>query len=725
MMISLGRQLNLALLYFLVITALFVLSGLNPSCVNPVNSFVCALNYCCALNYWFISSCPKTIAETRAGCLQVLSLVDYQVTSDIKVRKVACSCVDYWFLCSVWSLEVAGSAVQSGSCWFLCSCLKAWLLFYLYLYWPLREMASSTAMIVWVQIEGKSKKMVTISSNADFYVLAGIATNGMSDPYIPDNVQVECDVLMNPSHCITSKVHEEWGTPDKPFILRLRNKSPQEARRSYLHKYAELSKIPTVPAVLSCCPSKSSYEATNIITRSLGMLRDEDVLKKVYTFPRPLHWSDSMECHGESDVAHLVRTLLSYVLTALELNSELVIASEVSVFETRPNLLLLRKVLVAGHSIPIGVVEVKKPCTDLNNKMQGQLYDYLQMLKSSFNLNFAIGILTNFNQWQVLWLPGNNGDVIARQAVQIKHTSSSPPAASQPSHHHDIPKLDIAGGQNAADCDMAEVEDLLKCIRVCSGTDIVESEALRCWQNTLNDLEPECNEDNSEARTVLIDTLASEVKCLRAKARARYKSDPEKKKASVRDSYNADIESKQSAKRQQYQEDLKENRAAKRQRYQEDVEENRAAKRQKYENNSAAIKASERNRYWNDPAVRLAKHAAERKWYRRGHRTTTTTQSYSLYEPKSHALMEYNGGLEKAILRDRDNTVLPSYRPPPAVAAALPPPPAAAAALPLPPPAEAAAELPPPPPAAAGSFSINWAHFFYTILTNVNFQFSL
>ena len=51
-------------------------------------------------------------------------------------------------------------------------------------------------------------------------------------------------------------------------------------------------------------------------------------------------------------------------------------------------------------------------------------------------------------------------------------------------------------------------------------------------------------------------------------------------------------------------------------------------KRQKYEDNSAAIKASERNRYWNDPAVRLAKRAAERKRYRRGHRTTTTTQRY-------------------------------------------------------------------------------------------------
>ena len=58
----------------------------------------------------------------------------------------------------------------------------------------------------------------------------------------------------------------------------------------------------------------------------------------------------------------------------------------------------------------------------------------------------------------------------------------------------------------------------------------------------------------------------------KASVRDSYKADPEKKasvrhsckadpekKASVRDSYNADIESKQSAKRQRYQEDLEEN----------------------------------------------------------------------------------------------------------------------------------------------------------------------
>eukprot|EP00731_Ephydatia_muelleri_P010428 Em0005g1014a len=199
----------------------------------------------------------------------------------------------------------------------------------------------------------------------------------------------------------------------------------------------------------------------------------------------------------------------------------------------------------------------------------------------------------------------------------------------------------------------------------------------------------------------------------KASVRDSYKADPEKKKASVRDSYKADPEKKKASVRDSYNADIESKQSAKRQRYQEDVEENRAAKRQKYEDNSDAIKASERNRYWNDPAVRLAKRAAERKRFRMGHRTTTTTQSYSLYEPKSHALMEYNGGLEKAILRDTQKVVTrsacaavskigadalvskalsmqccPPYRPPPAVAAALPP---------SPPPA--AAELPPPPAA--------------------------
>ena len=118
--------------------------------------------------------------------------------------------------------------------------------------------------------------------------------------------------------------------------------------------------------------------------------------------------------------------------------------------------------------------------------------------------------------------------------------------------------------------------------------------------------------------------------------------------------YNADIESKQSAKRQRYHSrrtvllkgsDIKRTsrrtvllkgsdikRTSRRTVLLKGSDIKRTSRRTallKYEDNSAAIKASERNRYWSDPAVRLAKRAAERKRYRRGHRTTTTTQGMS------------------------------------------------------------------------------------------------
>ena len=99
----------------------------------------------------------------------------------------------------------------------------------------------------------------------------------------------------------------------------------------------------------------------------------------------------------------------------------------------------------------------------------------------------------------------------------------------------------------------------------------------------------------------------------KAKARALYKADPEKKKASVHDSYKADSEKKKASVRDSYK---------------ADPEKKKATVRDSYKADPAAIKASERSRYWNDPAVRLARSAAERTRYRRGHRTTTTTQRY-------------------------------------------------------------------------------------------------
>ena len=180
----------------------------------------------------------------------------------------------------------------------------------------------------------------------------------------------------------------------------------------------------------------------------------------------------------------------------------------------------------------------------------------------------------------------------------------------------------------------------VKCLRVIERRDL--SQRAECLQKQDDILSQETKakararyKADPEKKASVRDSHKADPEKKKASVRDRYKADPEKKrplytrpkkKASVRDSYKADPEKKKASVRDSYNADIESKQSAKRQRYQEDVEENRAAKRQKYEDNSAAIKASERNRYWNDPAVRLAKRAAERTRYRKGHRTTTTTQ---------------------------------------------------------------------------------------------------
>ncbi|KAL5509118.1 hypothetical protein EMCRGX_G004412 [Ephydatia muelleri] len=111
----------------------------------------------------------------------------------------------------------------------------------------------------------------------------------------------------------------------------------------------------------------------------------------------------------------------------------------------------------------------------------------------------------------------------------------------------------------------------------------------------------------------------------RAKTRARYKADPEKKKASVRDSYKADPEKKKASVRDSYKADPEKKKASVRDSYKADPEKKKASVRDSYKADPekkkasvldsykadpekkkasiSAIKASERNRYWNDSAL--------------------------------------------------------------------------------------------------------------------------
>eukprot|EP00731_Ephydatia_muelleri_P036574 Em0281g2a len=99
------------------------------------------------------------------------------------------------------------------------------------------------------------------------------------------------------------------------------------------------------------------------------------------------------------------------------------------------------------------------------------------------------------------------------------------------------------------------------------------------------------------------DTLSQENK---AKARARYKADPEKKKASVRDSYKADPEKKKASIRDSYKADPEKKKASVRDSYKADPEKKKASVRDSYKADPEKKKASVRDSYKADPEKKKA-----------------------------------------------------------------------------------------------------------------------
>eukprot|EP00731_Ephydatia_muelleri_P003827 Em0002g3a len=234
-------------------------------------------------------------------------------------------------------------------------------------------------------------------------------------------------------------------------------------------------------------------------------------------------------------------------------------------------------------------------------------------------------------------------------------------------------------------------------------------------------------------------TLASEVKCLRvierrnlsipskaddilsqenkAKARARYKADPEKKKASVRDSYKADPEKKKASVRDSYKADPEKKKASVRDSYKADPEKKKASVRDSYKAYPEKKKASVRDSYKADPERRRPLYATATKPIpkRKGLCSDTkrtfeenraakrqTRDNSAAIKASEKESMEYARFFEEDlkdeyILRLLFHSHSHAPPPPPLLEAVLPPPPAVAAALSPPP---AAAELPSPAVAA-------------------------
>ena len=131
-----------------------------------------------------------------------------------------------------------------------------------------------------------------------------------------------------------------------------------------------------------------------------------------------------LQINTEMDTVLHISNILKDAIEASKLKLNL--SSEVSMSNSRPDLLILKQ----SDELPVGAIEVKKPdSTSLTEhpKIFGELFDYLMLLKNTYNLQRVFGILTRYSDWYVCWLGGLSSSSSSSSSPLSPSSFLSPP----------------------------------------------------------------------------------------------------------------------------------------------------------------------------------------------------------------------------------------------------------------------------------------------------------
>jgi hypothetical protein len=165
--------------------------------------------------------------------------------------------------------------------------------------------------------------------------------------------------------------------------------------------------------VSTSAPSNNEkHLGATLTVKSFSYLKDME-LKPAYQLWTK-HRQGGMGWATESDVHGIVKDALQDAIFAAGMKDKLKCLNELSVFELRADIWV-----VTMQSVPVGVVEVKKPGNDIMDSplLHGQIYDYMLRLQSFFGLRHVFGIVSTYAQWRVCWLPGVSESVAASDAI--------------------------------------------------------------------------------------------------------------------------------------------------------------------------------------------------------------------------------------------------------------------------------------------------------------------
>jgi hypothetical protein len=112
----------------------------------------------------------------------------------------------------------------------------------------------------------------------------------------------------------------------------------------------------------------------------------------------------------ELDVQVHVVSLLEDMIEAAGLQNDLHLRCDLEVADLKAHIWI-----ISVNGYPVGAVEIKKPSkkgaasTMNNSTVQGQLFDYMMRIRSFHGLRHVFGIMTDFEEWRICWLPDTDG----------------------------------------------------------------------------------------------------------------------------------------------------------------------------------------------------------------------------------------------------------------------------------------------------------------------------
>eukprot|EP01133_Synstelium_polycarpum_P018885 gene18885-22592_t len=181
-------------------------------------------------------------------------------------------------------------------------------------------------------------------------------------------------------------------------------------------------------------------------------------------------WAKAKQKNGilpwssEADIVFWVREVMDDIIEATGLDIKL--AGELGISQIRPDIWIL----LSDSSLPIGVVEVKKPSKYImnNDKVHGQILDYMLRLQHMYGQITVFGIVTTYEQWRVYWLPDT--DEYAQSDTLLK--MSNPTIEVPTPMPSTLPALHLTSSSSSSP--IVELDVQPKESRVIHGSNIIE-----------------------------------------------------------------------------------------------------------------------------------------------------------------------------------------------------------------------------------------------------------